>query len=158
MKFSANPGPDVLGLTIHLIPQVNLRLNALFNATSTSVYLYFDASLGLHGNVSSGNKPQSCLSGNAGINAEMGTQGSFFNKFRNSTGRSTFKKNFTLFQVRAYTPLSIFFLNIYHSLDMTTALLRRELQFVEFHSAEFQLSEFKFAGFESAVQAAGSCS
>ena len=113
MIFSANPGPDVLGLTAHLIPQVNLGLSALFNTTSASVYLYFDASLGLQGSVSSGKKPQSCLSGNAGINVEMGAQGSFFDIFGNSTGQSIFEKNFTLFQVRAYSPLSTFFFRIF---------------------------------------------
>ena len=108
MIFSANPGPDVLGLTAHLIPQVNLGLSALFNTTSASVYLYFDASLGLQGSVFSGKKSQSCLSGNAGINVEMGSQGSFFDIFGNSTGQSIFEKNFTLFQVSACSSLSTF--------------------------------------------------
>ena len=40
------------------------------------------------------------------------------------------------------------FSNIYHSLYTTTALLRRELQLVEFEFAESKFSKFKFAEFE----------
>ena len=110
MRFSANPDAGAtLGLTAHLIPQVNLGLNALDNTTSASLYLYFDASFGLQGNISSGKKPQPCLTGNSEINVEVGTQDSFFDIFSNSTGQSLFEKNFTLFQVRAYCTLSTFF-------------------------------------------------
>ena len=119
MRFSANPDAGAtLGLTAHLIPQVNLGLNALDNTTSASLYLYFDASFGLQGNISSGKKPQPCLTGNSEINVEVGTQDSFFDIFSNSTGQSLFEKNFTLFQVRAYCTLSTFFFFEYSSFPL----------------------------------------
>ena len=139
MTFSANPDVSAtLGATAHLIPQVNLGLNALDNTTSASVYLNFDASLGLQGNVSSTKKPQPCLSGNAEINVEVGAQGSFLDIFSSSTGQSLFDKNFTLFQVRAHSlRLSTIFPNIYYSLHTMTEMLRRELGFVEFEFVKF---------------------
>ena len=110
MKFSDNPDVGAaLGLAAHVIPQVNIGLNALENTASASVYLNFDASLGLQGSASSTKKPQPCLSGKAEINVEVGTQGSFFYIFSDSMGKSLFDKNFTLFQVRAYCLLSTFF-------------------------------------------------
>jgi hypothetical protein len=83
----------------HLIPQISLGVNALGGAASASVFLDFDASLGLQGSVSSAVNPQPCLSGNADINVGVGAQGLFFGLFDASTGRSLFEKDFSLFQV-----------------------------------------------------------
>lgn len=160
MKFSDNPDVGAaLGLAAHLIPQVNIGLNALENTASASVYLNFDASLGLQGSASSTKKPQPCLTGKAEINVELGMQGSFFYIFSDSTGKSLFNKTFTLFQVRAHYLLSnfFFFSNIYHFLYMTTALLHRELKFVEFDFSEFEPSKFELAEFEFGYSICSTC-
>ena len=134
MTFSANPDVGAtLGASAHLTPQVSLELSALDGAASASVFLDFDASLGLQGNVSSVTNPQPCLSGSADINVGVGAQGSFFGLFDASAGTSLFEKDFPLFQVRAHTPYIPFFLE-YLSFPVyaTTAMLRREREFDEF--------------------------
>ena len=148
VTFSANPDVGAtLGATAHLIPQVSLGINALDNAASASVFLDFDASLGLQGNVSSVANPQPCLSGNAEINVGVGAEGSFFGLFDASTGGSLFDKNFPLFQVRARSPYCIhsFFSNIYHSLYTMTAMLWWEREFDSVQRAKRHFDRFCFA-------------
>jgi hypothetical protein len=105
VSFSANPNVGAtLGASAHLIPQVSLGINALDGAASASIFLDFDASLGLQGSIASAANPQPCLAGNANINVGIGAQGSFFGLFGASTGESLFEKNFPLFQVCAHRP------------------------------------------------------
>lgn len=114
LTFSASPGGGAtLGATAHLVPQVSLGLKALDGIASASVFLNFDGSLGLQGNVTSGTNPQPCLTGNAEINVEVGAQGSFFGLFDDSVGQSLFDKNFTLFQVRAPAHCILTFVRIF---------------------------------------------
>ena len=112
MTFSANPDVGAtLGASAHLIPQVSLGIKALDGVASASVFLDFDASLGLQGTISSVANPQPCLAGNADINVGVGVEGSFFGLFDASTGKSLFEKNFPLFQVHAHRLLyTLFFL------------------------------------------------
>jgi hypothetical protein len=114
VTFSANPDVGAtLGASAHLIPQVSLGINALDNLASASVFLDFDASLGLQGSIASAANPQPCLAGNADINVGVGSQGSFFGLFSASTGESLFEKNFPLFQVRAHRQPYAFFSRIF---------------------------------------------
>jgi hypothetical protein len=161
VTFSATPDVGAtLDASAHLIPQVSLGLNALGGAASASVFLDFDASLGLQGSVSSAANPQPCLSGNADINVGVGAQGSFFGLFDASTGKSLFEKDFPLFQVRVYySPYCIlpFFFslesNIYRSFYATMiAMLRREVELDEFDVVPVWRAKRNFDRFGSADQ------
>ncbi|KAF8496249.1 hypothetical protein F5888DRAFT_1946660 [Russula emetica] len=97
--FSANQEVGAtLGASAHLIPQVGLGISALGGSANASVYMDFDASLGLQGSIASAANSQPCLAGNANINVSVGAQGSFFGLFdRYNEEKSLFDKNFSLF-------------------------------------------------------------
>ncbi|KAF8496243.1 hypothetical protein F5888DRAFT_418349 [Russula emetica] len=98
VTFSANNG-STLDASTHFIPQIFLGISVLGSAHA-SVFLDFDASLGLQGSISSAkaSKQQPCLAANADINVSVGAQGSFFDLYNSSTNGSVIDKNFTLFQ------------------------------------------------------------
>ena len=134
MTFNADTDASAtLGATAHLTPQVSIGLNAFGSKkVSASVFLNFDASLGLQGNVSTAN-PQPCLAGNAEINIGVGAEGSFFGLFDASTGKSLFDKNFPLFQVRFHGLPYRYYFRIFIIPSYTmTEMLRRKLELDEF--------------------------
>ena len=121
MTFSADPGAT-LTASVHLIPEVNFGLKALDGLVSTSLFLDFDSSLSLQGNVSSTTNSQPCLSGSADVEIEVGAKASFFHIFSPSTGiPPLFHGGFQLFDVRAICTL--FFSNIYHFFYTMTEML-----------------------------------
>lgn len=85
--------------TAHLIPQINVGLSAL-DIASTSVFLNLDASADFTASTTSIANPQPCVTASTDINVGVGAQGSFFNLFDASVGKSLFDKSFPLFQVR----------------------------------------------------------
>ena len=87
--------------TAHLIPQIDVGLNALHGIASTSVFLNLDASADFTASTTSVTNPQPCVTASTDINVGVGAQGSFFSLFDKSVGKSLFDKRFPLFQVRA---------------------------------------------------------
>jgi hypothetical protein len=97
--------------TAHLIPQIDVGLNALNGIASASVFLNLDASADFTASTTSVTNPQPCVTASADINVGVGAEGSFFSLFDESVDKSLFDKKFPLFQVRAQgLPYTISFL------------------------------------------------
>jgi hypothetical protein len=96
--------------TAHLIPQIDVGINALHGIASASVFLNLDASADFTASTTSVANPQPCVTASTDINVGVGAQGSFFSLFDESVGKSLFDKRFPLFQVRAQglVPYTIF--------------------------------------------------
>ena len=105
-EVTITPGPlsevgSTFEATAHLIPQINVGLNALHGAASASVFLNLDASAGFTASITSVTNPKPCVTASADIDVGVGAQGSFFSLFDESERKSLFDKKFPLFQVRA---------------------------------------------------------
>jgi len=84
--------------TAHLIPQIDVGLNALNGIASASVFLNLDASADFTASTTSVTNPQPCVTASADINVGVGAEGSFFSLFDESVDKSLFDKKFPLFQ------------------------------------------------------------
>jgi hypothetical protein len=122
--------PDVgatFEATGHLIPQVDIGLDALGGIASTSVFLNLDASTDFTVSTTSIASAQPCVSASTDLNVGVGAQGSFFDLFNASVGTSLLNKKFPLFQVRArsYRPsLFVCFFLFFPSPEPRTEMLR----------------------------------
>jgi hypothetical protein len=98
-------GPNItkegasVSVTGHLIPQVDIGLSAFGNVASSTVFLNLDASMDLSVSTNSGGE-QACVGASTELAVNIGAEASFFDLFDASTGKTLFKKDFPLLQVR----------------------------------------------------------
>ncbi|KAF8266395.1 hypothetical protein EI94DRAFT_1803173 [Lactarius quietus] len=113
-SVSVSAGPNItdagasVGVTGHLIPQIDIGLSAFGGIASSTVFLNLDASMGLNVSASAdecdGNNaatpagPQACVDANTELAVNIGAQASFFDLFDASTGTTIFDKSFPLLQ------------------------------------------------------------
>lgn len=129
-EVTISTSPDVgatFEATGHLIPQIDIGLDALDGIASTDVFLNLDASTDFTVSTTSIASAQPCVSASTDLNVGVGAQGSFFDLFNASVGTSLINKKFPLFQVRArrYYPSHFFFFFLFFpSPESRTEMLR----------------------------------
>ncbi|KAJ6531427.1 hypothetical protein DFH09DRAFT_933845 [Mycena vulgaris] len=126
LTLSVSPDVTATGtLAAHLIPSLNLGVSALGNAVNAQVFLALDTSASLKLSLeasadaqtvinvggSTSTAPSSakvsgravtfegCFEVDAGVNVNVGAEGSFFGLFDKSTKATLFAKNFVIFKV-----------------------------------------------------------
>ncbi|KAK0472756.1 hypothetical protein IW261DRAFT_1343360 [Armillaria novae-zelandiae] len=109
LKLSVSPAANATGtIEAHLIPRLNLGVSALGDTLKANVFVELDAHAALFqsfivaGGANSSTDASSslggCFSVNAGLDVNVGAEGSFFDIFDQNVSETLFSKDFELFQ------------------------------------------------------------